>query len=119
MNENCKRARIFTERLRRELPDLKVHLPADYEAWVQIAYWHEFITEEQILRVDCEILSTCDGMIVFAPDDYISKGMQVEIDWCNTNKIPYLMLNAQALAIKYSLDISELDIIKDWLEEIK
>jgi hypothetical protein len=119
MAVNCKRANLFAKGLRKELPDLYVHLPADFEEWVGMAWACEIISEEQILRVDCEIISTCNGMIVFAPDDHISKGMQIEIDWCKSHNIPYLLLNAQTLAIKYQLDISELDIIKDWLESLK
>lgn len=119
MEENCQRAKVFTEWLRQELPDLKIHLPADFEDWVQTAFDCELLSLEEVLRIDCEIISTCNGMIVFAPDDYISRGMTTEIEWCKTHSIPYLMLNAQTLAIKYQLDISELDIIKDWLESLK
>ena len=48
------------------------------------------MTEEQILDIDCEIISRCSFLIVYSPDDYISKGMQIEVDHCVFNNIPVI-----------------------------
>lgn len=116
MDFNCEAALRFGRWVRKEFPQIDIYIPAESEPFVGAAYWHEFLSEEQILRVDCEILNTCDGMIVFAPDNFISKGMSVEVEWCKEHKIPYLLVSEQMLKIKESIDCTEKDIINDWLE---
>ena len=83
MEENCKRAVEFGKLMRKEFPTVEWYVPADHETFVHIAYIKELLTIPQILEVDCDIINSCNFMLVFSPDDYISKGMQVEVDHCN------------------------------------
>jgi len=90
MEENNKKAIDFGELLNKEFPNIDFYVPAEHDELVLIAYRKGYMTEKQILDVDCDIISRCNFLIVFAPDDYISKGMQIEIDHAVFNSIPVI-----------------------------
>ena len=74
----------------KEFPNIDFYVPGEHDEFVLIAYRWGVLTEKQILDIDCEIVSRCSFLVVFAPDDYISKGMQIEVDYCVFNKIPVI-----------------------------
>ena len=90
MQANNKRAIEFGRFLSNEFPNIDFHIPGEHDEFVLIAYRKGYLTEEQILDVDCEIISKCNFMVVYSPDDYISKGMQIEIDHCVKHSISIL-----------------------------
>ena len=115
MNTNCKHALDFAKWIREQFPDVKFYVPAESEPFVQIAYITEILTEEEILRIDCEIISSGSGMIVFAPDGYFSRGMQTEIDWCLSHNIPYVVVGS----ISCNEDNTMVKLtVKDFIERI-
>lgn len=90
MEENCKRAIKFGKYLRKEFPHIYWYVPADHEEFVQFANEKGLLTIPQILDVDCAIISTCNFLVIFSPDDYISRGMRVEVDYCTKHRIPII-----------------------------
>ncbi len=88
MDANNTKAIAFATRLREVFPDVHIHVPGEYEEFVGPAYRKGHLTEKQILDIDCDIISSGDFMIVYSPDDYISTGMQVEINHCIKHNIP-------------------------------
>ena len=91
-NHNCEEAKRIANILRGLFPRLELYVPAENETFVQIAFDRGYITEEQILWVDCAIIDTLDGVIVYVPDgDELQGGRLVEFrharatnKWCIT-----------------------------------
>ena len=88
--EHSEKAISFGNALRKEFPMIDFYVPGEHHEIDTVAYRKEYMTEEQILDIDCEIISRCSFLIVFAPDDYISKGMQIEVDHCVKHNIPVI-----------------------------
>ena len=80
MNTNCAKARKVADWIRENVPDLELYVPAEHEDFVQIAYLQKYLTEKQILDVDCEILRRQDFLIVLEEDGWRGGGIAVEID---------------------------------------
>ena len=88
--ENSEKCISFGSALRKEFPMIDFYIPGEHHEIDTIAYRKEYMTEEQILDIDCTIISRCNFIVVFSPDDYISKGMQIEIDYAVENNIPVI-----------------------------
>lgn len=83
MQENCQKAVDFGKWLKEKFPNIELYIPGEHDEFVAIAYSKGWLTEKQILDIDCEIINnTCDGILMFMPDDYISTGMKRE-EKCN------------------------------------
>ena len=78
MEANNQRAIDFTNELRKKFPTIEFYCPGEHDEFVLLAYLNDYLTEEQILDIDCDILAKRDLLINYVPDDYRSKGMQVE-----------------------------------------
>ena len=90
MNANNKKAIAFGKALSEEFPSIDFHIPGAYEEFVGPAYRKGHLTRKQILDVDCDIISRSNFIIVFAPDDFISSGMKVEVDYATFHNIPII-----------------------------
>lgn len=90
MEANNQKAIGFGRQLANEFPNIDFYIPGSHDEFVLIAYRWGLLTEKQILDIDCEIVSRCNFLIVYSPDDYVSKGMQIEVDYCVLNKIPVI-----------------------------
>lgn len=88
--ENSERCILFSTALRNEFPNIDFYVPGEHYEIDTIAYRKNYMTEDQILDIDCTIISKCNFLVVFSPDDYISKGMQIEIDHAVSNSIPII-----------------------------
>ena len=87
---NSERAIKFSKLIRKEFPHIDFYIPGEHHEIDTIAYRKGYMTEEQILDIDCVIISRCNFMIVFVPDDFISKGMRVEVDYAILHSIPII-----------------------------
>ena len=83
MEVNNQRAIDFGKLCNKEFPQIKWYIPGEHDELVMIAFDKGYMTEKIILDIDCAIIDKCQFMLVFSPDDYISRGMQIEIDHCN------------------------------------
>ena len=90
MDANNKKAIAFGDALGKEFPNISFHVPGAYEDFVGPAYRKGHLTEKQILDIDCDIISRSNFIIVFSPDDYISRGMKVEVDYATLHNIPII-----------------------------
>lgn len=88
MEANNQKAIKFGGQLAEEFPGIDFYIPGEHDEFIVIAYLKGYLDEKQILDVDCDIVSKCSFLIVYSPDDYVSKGMQIEVDHCVLNKIP-------------------------------
>jgi len=90
MDVNNKKAIIFGETLSGEFPNIDFHVPGAYEGFVRPAHRKGHLTRKQILDIDCDIISDGSFIVVYSPDDFISKGMKVEIDYSLKHNIPVI-----------------------------
>ena len=91
MQQNCNKAIAFGKLLQERFGDC-IYIPAEHEDFVGRAYEHKILTENEILGVDCLIIKDKDILAVYAPDQYISHGMMVEICFAQSRKIPVYFL---------------------------
>lgn len=78
MKANNLRAITFSKQIKKAFPDKDFYCPGEHDEFVLIAFKNKIINEEQILRVDCCIIDSCDLLINYIPDGYISNGMWIE-----------------------------------------
>lgn len=114
MNKNNELAIAFGKKLKRKFPNVYFHVPAEHEEFIQKAYDKGLLTEKQILDIDCEILNECNLLLVYSPDNFISRGMQVEIDYAVCNNIPIIYCYFLDLSFEF---IGGLDAVIEQLEE--
>lgn len=87
MDENCKEAIEFASWLRKEMPELDIFVPAEHEEFVGLAYVWGYLTEKQILCIDCMIVGSKDLLIVFAKNGWTGGGIEVEVKYADKQGI--------------------------------
>ena len=92
MKRNNDLAIIFGKALRRKWPGTNFYVPGDHDEFIIIAFRDKYLTEKQILDVDCKIVSTCNFILAYSPDGYLSRGMKVEIEHANEAGIPVIVV---------------------------
>ncbi len=81
MKENCDRAILIANLIRNAIPSIDIYCPAEHEDFVLTAYQKHYVTEEQILNVDCAIIDECYGVIIYVPEgDELQGGRKIEYD---------------------------------------
>jgi hypothetical protein len=88
MQENCRRAAEFAQRVRELFPMLDLYVPGENDEFVQKAYRMGVLTEGEILAVDFELIRDRDFLMVYAPDLYESSGMREEIAFADSIRKP-------------------------------
>lgn len=88
MVANNKRAIEFANTIRRSLPDLDLYVPAEHDEFVIIAHGLDYLSEYDILQVDCHIIRRCHVVLVYDWDALLSKGMLTEIRFAKEHGIP-------------------------------
>jgi nucleoside 2-deoxyribosyltransferase len=89
MKENCDAMIRLANQLRKALPNIEFYVPAEHEDFVSIAYALNYLSEEEILEIDCKIIDYCDAVIVLVPQgDELQGGRKVEYDHAVENNIP-------------------------------
>ena len=81
MDANCAKAIQVANWIRANITELEIYVPAEHEDFVQLAYLEEYLTEQQILAIDCKILAQkTDFQIVLDEEGWRGGGIAVEID---------------------------------------
>lgn len=88
MEVNNQRAIEFGKQIKAKFPTIDFYIPGEHDEFITIAYLQKYLTEKQILKIDCEIISRCNFLINFMPDDYLSEGMKVENTFAAKSGIP-------------------------------
>lgn len=82
------------------LPRSNLYIPGEHDEFVQIVYKKKWLSEEQILAADCEIIDQCNMLIAYG--DYHSRGMEVEIAHAAKKEIPvYIMPNLSDAVVQH------------------
>jgi hypothetical protein len=115
MAENCAKVRFFGKCLRLNISSrIEWYIPGEHDELISYLFHKGYVTEAAILEGDCDILSKCRGLILYMPDDYISKGMRIELDYANEHEIPVRFIDEQILS-----GHREWRIIKEFIEELE
>lgn len=93
MQANCDTIIAIVKQLRGAIPVADFYVPAESEPFVIRAYREKYITEVQILDIDCKIIKEiCDAVIVYVPkEDYLQGGRLVEFNFAEDNNIPVFL----------------------------
>ena len=98
----CEEAvRIANEIKKGLTADIEIYVPgADSEKFVSKAINSGFMTVEQVLDVDCQIIDTCDAVIcrVEAIGDQLQGGRRIEVDHAKATNKPYCVFAGPAEA---------------------
>ena len=87
---NSKKAVEFSKQLSEEFPNIDFYIPGLHQEFDCVAERKGYLTDKQILDIDCTIISRCNFIVIFSLDDYISRGMQIEIDYAVEIIIPVI-----------------------------
>lgn len=79
MKRNCEEAIKVGTWIRERIPELDLYIPGEHEDFVYIVFRDEYLTEGQILEIDCKILEGMDFHIVHEVDGWFGGGIAVEI----------------------------------------
>lgn len=78
---NCEIAIMVANYIRKHITaSINIHVPAEMESFVHLAYLMGILTIEQILAVDCKIIEGCDALLIYTPYNMITGGCKVELD---------------------------------------
>lgn len=89
MEYNNNLAILVADKLRRKFDGkIDLYCPAEHDEFVALAWRKEYLTIQQILSVDCSILSQRDLLLVYNKDDFISRGMKTEIEYADGINLP-------------------------------
>jgi nucleoside 2-deoxyribosyltransferase len=90
---NIERAIVFGNFLKTTFPNVDFYVPGEHDEFVLIAYRNGYITEKQILDVDCKIISQCNFVVVFMPEHgEFYGGVKVEVDYATKHNIPVIAI---------------------------
>ena len=81
-------------------PAGSIYVPAEHDEALRIAFDKGFLTVDQILEIDCEIVSRCDLLLAYGP---LSSGMKAEIKCAQQHNIPILFFDAWDAQVSRSL----------------
>jgi len=88
MKENCDEAIKIANELREALPGIEFYVPGEHEDFVQAAFYGGYLTEKEILEIDCRIIDKCDAVMIYVPKgDEVQGGRGVELDYAYNNNI--------------------------------
>ena len=86
---NCAICREVAHKIMDDFPEIDLYVPADHEEFPSLAMDLGYMDEAgAILAVDCAIIGQRDFVIAHYKDNFVSNGMQVEIDYAVDNRTP-------------------------------
>lgn len=103
MQANCDTVKAIAEQFRKVFPAVDFYVPAESEPFVQRAFDMGYLTEKQMLDVDCRIISdTCDAVIIYVPEgDTLQGGRLIEFNYAKFNRIPTFLFKNVEEAISW------------------
>ena len=102
MKENCQKAISIANTIRRAIPSIELYVPAEHEDFVGLAYHHGYLTEKQLLEIDCFIINGCEGVITHIPEgDELQGGRLVEYNHAVKQNKPVCLFADVEQVIEY------------------
>ena len=92
---NCKDAILVARLIRKRFPELEIYVPAEMDEFPDVACKQGYLTIDQLLAIDCEIVKRRDILLAYAPNGgYLSNGMKREIDTALDNSLPVVVFDS-------------------------
>ena len=111
LNKNCLAAIEVGNKIRLECPWANIYIPAEHESFIQKALDKKYITEKQILDVDCDIVAEQDILIIYVPEsDELQGGRLVEHDLASNECMPLGLFKTAKEAIRFLTERHEYDL---------
>ena len=112
LRENCEIAIEIANKIRAACPWAELYVPAEHEEFVQRTYDKKYMTEKQILDVDCDIIAEQDVIIIFIPDGYdsLQGGRLVEHDFAINECLPVGLFITASEAVTFLTERHEYDL---------
>jgi hypothetical protein len=106
---NCQAAKDMANVIRAACPWLDLYIPAEHEDFVGITYHEKYLTEGQILEIDCKIIDKCDlGTVIYIPEgDELQGGRLIEHDHAINNCLPVCLFDTAKQAIEHLTELYE------------
>lgn len=106
MKKNCDQAIQVGKLIRETFPSIDLYIPAEHEDFVLRAYDMKFLTEKQILDVDCSIIDSCNAVIILASvGERIQGGRLIEYNHAIKTNKPVLEFTIVKEAITWLSDL--------------
>ena len=107
--QNCQAAINMANEIRRHCPWLDLYVPAENEEFVQIAFEKEYLTEKEILEIDCLIANKYgDAMLILIPcGDELQGGRLYEFNHAIDNCIPTCQYDKCMDAVSFLKELYE------------
>ncbi len=102
MAENNVKAHEAAVLMRCILPEVHLYVPGEHDEIIVHLFQDGRLKEEDILWADCKIIQKCAFLIAWSPNDFISTGMGIEIDFATEQNIPVYIIH----------DVEELQMLK-------
>ena len=111
LNKNCLAAIEVGDKIRQACPWADIYIPAEHESFVQKAYDKDYMTERQILDVDCDIIAEHDILIIYVPEgDELQGGRLVEHDFAINEYMPLGLFKTAKEAVEFLTMVHEYDL---------
>ena len=111
LNKNCLAAIEVGNKIRLECPWANIYIPAEHESFVQKAYNKGYMTERQILDVDCDIIAEHDILIIYVPEgDELQGGRLVEYNFAINECMAIGLFKTTTEAIDFLTEQHEYDL---------
>lgn len=81
-------------------PSIDIHVPAEMESFVYLAFQMSILNEKQILAVDCKIIEGCDAVLIYAPFGIVVSGCKIEFDHALACHKPIFIFENAKIAVK-------------------
>ena len=102
LNENCFVAIEVGNKIRLGCPWANIYIPAEHEDFVQKALGKKYMTEKQVLDVDCDIIAEHEVLIIYVPEgDELQGGRLVEHDFAINEGMPIGLFKTAKEAIDF------------------
>lgn len=110
MIDNRNDAIKVCNQIRKLLPNWDIYCPADHDDVIMKLYRNGDVTEDAILKADCQILENKDAVLFYCKDNFISGGMRVELNHTGIHNIPYMSFSEVNDWFKFALQKFAKDI---------
>lgn len=81
-------------------PDIDIHVPAEMENFVDLAYRMKLLDVDDILAVDCKIIESCDAVLIYAPFGNIVSGCKIELEHALRCYKPVFIFDCGSMAVE-------------------
>ena len=113
MMKNCAKAMEVAAWIRESVPEIDLYVPAEHEDFVSIAYKDKYLTEDQILEIDCKILKKRDFHIVHEVDGWLGGGIEKEINAAKKYRKPSFYVSELDEVTAVALRVIVRDLLKE------